>query len=289
MAVRRKLKTAVKTWRSDGIFGLSELAVRKAREALVEPSDEDEDPFSLEPVFRYATCDDLIRLKAKYPNYCFGDRASAFSAGWGLKQVGTLFCADKVEQVGPTTILEVGVGYNTFFDARFGEQYEYWAIDEPGLYGADQFEEAAQKRRHTRFVQGLLGEFLADLPNDYFDVVFSVSVLEHVPSKGKRDVYRDMHRVTKPGGIIVHSIDLALKAEGETEHALIQSAGFEIPRRPSLRIRLSLGATLFEPLDIVFLRHYGVGREDMWTQLRSIDRHYPTVLVLGQKPQETST
>lgn len=43
------------------------------------------------------------------------------------------------------------------------------------------------------------------LPNSYFDTVFLMDVLEHVPKGSEDEVLRQIHRVIKPGGILVIS------------------------------------------------------------------------------------
>jgi ubiquinone/menaquinone biosynthesis C-methylase UbiE len=48
-----------------------------------------------------------------------------------------------------------------------------------------------------------LGEFNSQLPDSSFDLVFSISVLEHVSKEFRSDVYRDMFRILRPGGVIV--------------------------------------------------------------------------------------
>lgn len=44
-------------------------------------------------------------------------------------------------------------------------------------------------------------------PDDYFDVVLSVDVLEHVPAEAKDEAIREMIRVTRPGGRLIHLLD----------------------------------------------------------------------------------
>jgi SAM-dependent methyltransferase len=239
-------------------------------------------------MFRYATCDDLIQLKARYPEYCFSERDPGYSHAWGLKAMGRLFCVDKILKLQPNRILEVGGGCTAFFDEHFGAKTEYWMIDNGDFDPWNRFDELLKKRQNTHFVRGLLGEFNSQLPDSSFDLVFSISVLEHVSKELRSDVYRDMFRILRPGGVIVHSIDIPGAKKGREEFKHIAGAGFIIPDRPDLRIsvrRREGKATLFEPLDIVFSGYFGIGRKDMWTKLKSITSHYPTILVLGIKPE----
>ena len=187
----------------------------------------------------------------------------------------------------PMTLLEVGAGLNTFFDEQTGSECEYWMVDDAGFYPDDRFSNAMQKRRNTRFVSGLLGANLPELPNNHFDLVFSISVLEHVPPSQRLAIYQEMYRVVRPGGHIVHSIDGGREYDARQHFEALRSAGFFVPSSPDLSIRVHVEdgpSTLFEPVCIVFRTYFGKGRPDMWTDLRSIRGHSPTALVVGTKP-----
>lgn len=293
-ALGQKVREAVKTLRLYGVSGVIRAIRRKMGSALFRNEALHlgalADLFELVPTYRYATCDDLVRLKAKYPGYCLPDipdRQSPQSRAWGLKQMGTLFCAEKIHQVKPTSVLEIGAGDDTFFDRHFGHLTEYWMVDEGDYNTSRGFEKAVREREQTRFVRGLLGSYSPDLPDSYFSLIISVSVLEHVAWEKKDDVYSDMYRLLKPGGWMVHSID-AVGEGASREFVHMKRAGFILPRRPQLRICVNSGevpATLFEPLALVYLNYFGVGRGDMWTVLRSVTGHHPTVLAAASKPQ----
>jgi SAM-dependent methyltransferase len=245
-----------------------------------------------EPLFRYATCDDLIGLMAKYPQYCREDRDSDKSYAWGLKAMGTLFCADRIVRFKPARVLEVGAGWNCHFDKHFGPDHEYWMIDA----GADiawnkesqeKFERSILERKNTHFVRGLLGNFHSELIDNSFDLVFSISVVEHVPPEQKRDFYKDMLRILRPGGMIAHSIDIADEYLGRAEYEAISHAGFLMPKQPNLKIRVRPSEgnpTLFEDFWTVYHGYLGLHRHDKWENLKKVPCHYPTILVFGQKP-----
>ncbi|MFC1849983.1 class I SAM-dependent methyltransferase [candidate division CSSED10-310 bacterium] len=283
MLIIRKISIASQTMRKQGIAGVLKVLARKldtySRRKLPVSS-----LWEIAPLFRYATCDDLIQLKARYPIYCYPDRES--KEEWGLKTVGRLYCVDKIIKLKPNTMIEVGAGWSPYFDQHFGEQNEYWMLDDGCYDPFDKFDLALKNRQNTHFVQGMLGDFNPKLPAEYFDLVFSVSVLEHVPSALKNEVYNDMYRILKPGGWIVHSIDL-LDFAGLSEFDYISQAGFVLPSKADLHfsIRPSDGpATLFEPLEHVFNYQLGIGNDQKWHNPPSVYRHLPTILVMGYKP-----
>jgi len=56
-----------------------------------------------------------------------------------------------------------------------------------------------------------VGEFSELIANDYFDIIFSVSVVEHVLNEKLDDFFKDCHRILKPGGQMIHLIDMYLE------------------------------------------------------------------------------
>lgn len=48
-----------------------------------------------------------------------------------------------------------------------------------------------------------------DYAKDSIDIVFSRSVLEHIPLQGLEPIMTEMHRILKPDGAMVHTIDLS--------------------------------------------------------------------------------
>jgi len=244
------------------------------------------------PLFRYATCNDLISLMGLYPQYCREDRDSPRSTVWGLKSMGTLFCVDRIVRLKPDRVLELGAGWNRHFDEHFGSQVEYWMMDDASAIGWSQrslerFDEAQAQRHHTHFVRGYLGGFSKDLPEAAFDLVFSISVVEHVPPGNKEAFYRDMFRILKPGGWMAHSIDMFDDTLNRAEFDLLQRTGFQLPAGPdlSVRVRPSEGnPTLFEDMWTVFHGYLGLKRPDKWVNLKKVSGHNATLLVFGRKP-----
>ena len=61
-----------------------------------------------------------------------------------------------------------------------------------------------------KLVRSYLGDFSNEIPEDYFDIVFSVSVVEHVAIPHVADFFRDIARILKNDGETIHAIDVYL-------------------------------------------------------------------------------
>jgi SAM-dependent methyltransferase len=251
-------------------------------------------------LFRLATCADLIKHKCRYQKYWWNEKdiylltlkypGVVFPEGqsWGLKQMGNLFCVDKIIQTKANQILELGAGFNLYFDRRFGKECEYWMADKSGFYEDDVFEVALKRRTNTYYIDTFLGEFSKDLPENYFDLVFSVSVLEHVALEDIGKVCDDMARIVRPGGFIAHSIDVSPGSTtmyGEKYYQSLKSSGFNLDMDPDIQWTVGLAAKdqiLLEPLSLVYTFHHGY-QEDLWGVPRVVNFYSGTILVFAQK------
>jgi SAM-dependent methyltransferase len=62
-----------------------------------------------------------------------------------------------------------------------------------------------QENQDVRFIQGDIANL--EFPSNFFDRIFSVSVLEHVPIVARTRVFDELFRVLRPGGLAVLTID----------------------------------------------------------------------------------
>ncbi|MDR2574392.1 MAG: class I SAM-dependent methyltransferase [Desulfovibrio sp.] len=229
-------------------------------------------------MWRLARCNDLIRLKACHQDCWYeGDQA------WGLKQCGTLFVVDRLLEMKKQTktlrVLEAGAGHNTFFnDWCFRQGIEYWLIDTASFYPPDIFRAAKEKRTRTNFVDGLLGHGIQDLSNEYFDAVFSISVIEHVPDKELLDFWREMYRILKKNGRAIHSLDTC-PSDGKEKINFEACAESLFPGNDLEKDVTFFADTLFEPLSIQYIYYSGKER-DMWGKnVTNVHEQYGTVLI----------
>ncbi len=124
------------------------------------------------------------------------------------------FLMDKCSQ--ESRVLEIGAGSPLILRALRREiGCECWVLDpmEGKGNGPTNFKKIAGNNSDMTFIANEIGDFSPSLPDNYFDFVFSVSVLEHIPLHEFDKCFDDMIRVTKPGGVIVHLVDLCIDGQ----------------------------------------------------------------------------
>ena len=112
--------------------------------------------------------------------------------------------------------LDVGAGFSDL-PAYLAEKFdlEGWVADDYGSSSGESMwsrwgdpKELPKKHSHIKYVFKNLGESYSPFPQAYFDRVYSVSVLEHIPKILLRSVIEHMAHVLKPGGLMLHTIDV---------------------------------------------------------------------------------
>lgn len=74
-----------------------------------------------------------------------------------------------------------------------------------------------------RMIQAYMGDFSEELPDGYFDFVFSISALEHVAENEENfnNICRDMDRVMKLGAFSLHCFDVVVKPDSVWTNLLL--------------------------------------------------------------------
>ena len=131
-----------------------------------------------------------------------------------LKTVGYAHVLSVIEKRRPQRVLEIGHGPTSpVFDVLHDTDVEIWGIDrfsETTTTTAGQYVEFRKRYPHGKFINGFFGEKDYGIPSDYFALVISVSVIEHVPCSAVDHLISEMSRVLRSGGISAHSIDVFL-------------------------------------------------------------------------------
>lgn len=162
-----------------------------------------------------ATVEQLFRYKSQ--GFTLPDFPGYSEDQWGIKAHNRPW----IEEVGRFApgqrVLEVGGAYS-LLPKYLGEKYnlEPWIGDDFGgstdagmwaRWGDPR--ELPIKYPSVRYVFQPFGVFSPEYPDRYFDRIFSVSTLEHIPKPVIVDVFKDMHRCLRPGGVQIHTIDIS--------------------------------------------------------------------------------
>lgn len=112
-------------------------------------------------------------------------------------------------------LLEIGGG-NSRLLPLLKDKYECWNLDkfEGAGNGPVKIEES---QVGTTIVKAFIGDFSEELRNNYFDFIFSNSVLEHLPKDNQqlyRNIYFDIYRLLNAKGRCLHCIDVFYLKKG---------------------------------------------------------------------------
>jgi hypothetical protein len=148
---------------------------------------------------------------------------------WHIKNIQDAIVLHRYGKLTGKRLADVG-GSDSRTLRHFGKHNEGYCIDsfegEHGGIGAP------PTIKGVKNVKATLGEFSPQVPRNYFDVVYSISVIEHVPSENMADFFADIHGALKPGGEMMHLIDLYVEDdpaanEGENERLELYRAAFD--------------------------------------------------------------
>jgi SAM-dependent methyltransferase len=112
-----------------------------------------------------------------------------------------------IETTPPFTLLDFGCGPGRDLKVFAGQGHK--AV---GLEGAAHF--AAMARAHSGCEVWQQDFLKLELPNNYFDGVFSNASLFHIPSQELPRVLLDLHNTLKPGGVLFSSNPRGSNEEG---------------------------------------------------------------------------
>lgn len=150
--------------------------------------------------FKRRGYDKRLYGKAVNPDFC------------NLKEYQDLLAFAFIEQftTAGSRILDVGGGDSRIL-RHFGATRECWNLDKmEGVgNGLTRIQEGPFK-----LVRDYLGNFNREIPDQYFDLVFSISALEHVPEDDPQHfacLLADLQRMIKPGGWFLHMFDVTLQ------------------------------------------------------------------------------
>jgi len=117
-------------------------------------------------------------------------------------------------------ILEIGGGDSRIVSCLKNE-YEFWNLDK--LEGEGYGPKLNFNTYGYYLIQDYIGSFSKQLPENFFDFVFSVSVIEHFPEDAKsiNNIILDFQRILKKNAISLHCVDSLLFNDHLWVHPII--------------------------------------------------------------------
>jgi len=116
-------------------------------------------------------------------------------------------------------LLEIGAGEPLVADLLRCLGYEVWIVDpyDGTGNGPREFERFEREYPGLRFVRDLFSDRL-QIPKKSFDCIYSISVLEHVPTDLLPGLFAGLRKFLKNAGLNLHAIDHVQKGPGDAAH-----------------------------------------------------------------------
>jgi hypothetical protein len=189
-----------------------------------------------------ATVAELFRYKSE--GFQLPDFPGYTTDQWGIKAHNRPWIEEKGGFAKGQRIIEVGGAYSLL--AKYlADKYELeaWVGDDFGIGSNEPLWsrwgnplDLPQMHPDLKYVFERFGSYSEKYPDSYFDRIFTVSTLEHIPHEPCLSVLKDMHRCLRRGGSELHTIDIPTSSPKSTVAA---AAGHLIPLLRSIGPQLS--------------------------------------------------
>ena len=120
----------------------------------------------------------------------------------------------------PARLLEIGAGEPLVAAALADLDYNVTVVDpyDGSGGGPTAYEQFVQSYSRVRIIQEEFRPGLAELENQTFDAIYSISVLEHVPDPFLGTLFQAVSMHLRPGGWSFHSVDCVIHGAQSTYH-----------------------------------------------------------------------
>jgi SAM-dependent methyltransferase len=174
-------------------------------------------------MYTVPTVDDWFRLARRYPEF---KRHSNPLKDFGYMSIFSFLEENFGPDIKNLRVLEFGHGFTREMFLKFEHRCETWGVDaDQGLHYFSEINSLSEQfDKHVRnlctsttFKNGLLGrdDYPVSLPEGYFDVVCSVSVLEEIPIEAVDAVIEHAARLLKPDGWLIGTHDILLSRDNQ--------------------------------------------------------------------------
>ena len=120
----------------------------------------------------------------------------------------------------------------------------------------------------VQFYDGYLGYGESGLPNNHFDLICSVSVIERIPLDQLDGFHRELFEKMVEGGVQLHSYDRPFGGDLNSMLNAISRAGFRLIEQPDRPVEQFWECSVKELRNMVFENAYNVMEQFMFAQPR---------------------
>lgn len=168
------------------------------------------------PELEFATVKDFADSLEYMPELCIQQDLKDVERPWAVKAI-----IDKVPKGGK--LLEVGGGEPIVADFLHQLGYDVTLIDpfEGAGNGPIRYEHYKRKYPNVKMIRSYFTDDCDDLTENTFDCIFSISVLEHIPTSEIPSIFRGIEKYSKPGAYTIHNVDhihLGHEADWSLQH-----------------------------------------------------------------------
>ena len=138
---------------------------------------------------------------------------------WYLKTIQDVIALQQIKNLKGKIVAEIGGGDSRVLPVVKDNNY---------CFNIDEFKGSGNGPTEKTKIDGIeniyvnVGEFSPKLGDELFDIIFSISVIEHIPSNSLNDFFLDSVRILKPAGMIFHLIDVYNEDDDFNNKGLMQ-------------------------------------------------------------------
>lgn len=155
---------------------------------------------------------DFIRKKAIWAACEKGylDELKSKNISYQLKHAQDLAIYDQIRDLSGLRIAEIGGGNSRLLE-RIAMKNHCFNIEK--FEGKDLGPSGELALKNVHNISAYVGDFDKTLADETFDVIFSISVVEHIETEKLDSFFHDSLRILKPGGRFLHAIDMYLQED----------------------------------------------------------------------------
>lgn len=244
-------------------------------------------------MLKIPTMNEWWRLSKEFPSF----RNQTITL---LKDFGYLEIFAHIREDHPARILEFGHGFNPglFEFTKADPDSEVWGIDDfqnlsyftndRTKWMDDHKRLLADKFPNVHFVHGLLGDpqsLSGKLPENYFDLICSVSVLEEVPAEVMTKILSHCCRLLRPGGILLNTHDIRFGDRNRAREFVEahRTAGFACDLTPAEKALLEFKSADFTQVILETPTHVMLYYQQTEGEERKYWGHFTTLVMKLRK------